>query len=382
MKRVLLCLDAFKEEYLGYAPFLQKFYKNGTHGLLEPTFGYSAMASAFTGLLPDQHGILAQYKFSQTFRNGRFNLSLFDDLFSNNFIRFSANVVANLAYEIPFRQKIKSFYNIPFQFLRHFDAVSPYSYFDSSVLEGKTIIARLLKKGLKVAGYAWPYEMKNGRARLDFNNLSYRSEGTDEKSFGKIMKLLKGDYNFYYFQFYGADAIAHRFGTKSERLKEEIGKIDSYAAEITKKCDSLLIFSDHGMIDIRNTVNIWEWIRNSGLLFGKDYLMFLDSTLARFEILSAEGKIIFNYLKGLKGGKLVSLQEFSKWRIPAGFGKLIWLANPGWLICPNFYAQKPVKAMHGYSPEIKSNMGIYAFGGVRQQKNIGIWEIIKYLIPD
>jgi predicted AlkP superfamily pyrophosphatase or phosphodiesterase len=65
-------------------------------------------------------------------------------------------------------------------------------------------------------------------------------------------------------------------------------EIDSKISELVTEAESnnekldIFIFSDHGMVDIVNNVNIKEHLENSELKKVDDYIAFYDSTMARF----------------------------------------------------------------------------------------------------
>jgi hypothetical protein len=64
---------------------------------------------------------------------------------------------------------------------------------------------------------------------------------------------------------------------------------------------------------------------------------------------------------------------------------VIFLANPGVLILPNFYQEKTDKATHGYSDEYKEEKGFYIFKEKninRKRKDIQVKDIFDIIISN
>jgi len=113
------------------------------------------------------------------------------------------------------------------------------------------------------------------------------------------------------------DKIAHKYGTKSEEVKDCIRELD----EKLKNEDFDIVMSDHGMIDVKEAIKV---------PVNDD--CFIDSTMARYWGECPE--------LPLNKGKIIKVDK--KW------GDYVFLANPGVLICPSYFSKNPVKAMHGY----------------------------------
>src|SRR5204863_6007078 len=99
--------------------------------------------------------------------------------------------------------------------------------------------------------------------------------------------------------------------------------------------------------------------------FGIDYAFFLDSTMARLWFYHARARErAQRALSALPGGRLLQPAELSHYGI-AGCdsrnAEMIFLADPGVLIFPNFFQGhgEPIKAMHGYDPDCPDNLGFF-----------------------
>lgn len=166
------------------------------------------------------------------------------------------------------------------------------------------------------------------------------------------------------------DALGHKFGSHSPLLKQRILKLLKELQWMRKKHReiSLIMFSDHGMQEIEERFDVTtalKLLENSGFKLGKDYVAFLDSTMARFWPSSKEvEEAIFKAFLNAPG-HILSAKEIQNYNVPVNdrFGNLVFLADLGVEIFPNFfhpYYARYVKGLHGYAPENDSSYGIFA----------------------
>ena len=153
-----------------------------------------------------------------------------------------------------------------------------------------------------------------------------------------------------YISFHELDGIAHKYGTESKEVKEEVQRLD----KIVRKIKWDMIMSDHGMMNIEKFVKVPETKK-----------CFIDSTLARYWGEKPEGmpmdkcKII-----GWKNKK---------------YGDWIYLANPGVCFFPNYWQTKKCKAMHGYNPKLKDMKAFYILNKNGKKKNLTMRELHEYI---
>ena len=153
------------------------------------------------------------------------------------------------------------------------------------------------------------------------------------------------------------DKVTHEYGTKSEQTIKTIKKIDK---EISKK-EFDIIFSDHGMIDIKKIITV---------PLSED--CFIDSDMARYWGNEEELKKIKDKLL-MKDGKII------KWK-DESYGDLIFIVKPGILILPNYWqGNKSAKAMHGYYGSNKEMKSIYLIKKQGKKKNLKVEELHNIL---
>ena len=107
-----------------------------------------------------------------------------------------------------------------------------------------------------------------------------------------------------------------------------------------------MILGDHGMELVGEYVDIQKTLLNSGLKEQKDYDYFLDSTIARFW--SSDKKVLETIVQIINAewrdmGFWMTEELARKYQIPYGktfgreYGDIMWCANAGVLIFPDFF---------------------------------------------
>ena len=148
------------------------------------------------------------------------------------------------------------------------------------------------------------------------------------------------------------DKIGHKYGTNSLELIEALREVDKKIS----KMDFDIILSDHGMIDIKKTISVPK---------SKD--CFIDADLARYW----GGEQELNKVKEklpLTEGKLINWPD-------KRFGQLIFIANPGVLIYPNFWWHRKDKAMHGYDGKHPDLKAIYILNRKGNRKDFNVHQL-------
>jgi len=161
------------------------------------------------------------------------------------------------------------------------------------------------------------------------------------------------------------DGLMHHVGTSDQRVKQKLNWYESQIEEVLALAEEMYdevafySFSDHGMADVKGSIDLIPMIEKTGLEFGKDYVAMYDSTMARFWFPNPEARpIIEEALRQVKEGSIVQTEEVKRMRcyFPDNqFGELFFLMNPGILINPSFMGLKAIPGMHGYHPGDKDS---------------------------
>ncbi len=361
MKReltVAVVLDAFRSDYLEMDAncFLSKLSRKGTVTELLPTFAFEPDLAYLTGLLPEESDAGTHFWFSpdtSPFRFLRNYGKLLDRLDP-----CSRWVLRNL---IRLRMKRSEFpglrsggytAQIPFQLLPYFDYRHYWDLDDRQFFEGSTIFDELRASGKSWQYFGYP---KTSSRAVDVANVVYDNGCRD----ADLVFLMISD----------LDHVGHASGPKSIELQQVFGQLNATLRQLfnyflsQSKGLEFIVFGDHGMTEVRKVIDIHEVLGSLKSKPGVDYVHFLDSTLARFWFLNEGARSeVGSALSKVEGGRLVSEQDRSEYaiRYPHNkFGEMIFWADGGTLIFPNFFeARIPERGMHGYRNEVEGNHSI------------------------
>lgn len=342
---LVLFIDALNPKYLKYMPYLNKLYKENLSGELEIPLGYtSIMASFFTGCLPDKHKIIDLFELAK-----RPNPLVCKCPFWINLKRLLLN---------------QRFFYTPLKISRkkakYFETSLKKAWPQKDSLSLKTLFDILEKNNKNFVFIDYPNYYKNRKDKLFFINTT--------KNIIKKIKKAKTDLVFAHF----LDLeIAHKYGVNSAEIKNTAINLDKAISKLNP--EELLIFSDHNMINIKNEIDLEEKLSKTYLRYGRDYIYFLGSTLARFWFKNdLAKKKIMSLLKTIKQGKIINPKTYN---LPDTCD-LIFLTKPGTVIHPNFYIKnKKYKAMHGW----KQNT-IYMIKGYKGKKKAKIIDLLPTIL--
>ncbi|MFX1450628.1 MAG: alkaline phosphatase family protein [Promethearchaeota archaeon] len=353
-KLVMLMLDAFGYTNISkkYSPFLYQLATNSIFGEIKPLFAFRGIEpTIFSGLYPDQHNIWLDYYYDPNHSPFRWTynpLLLFLNLFVKNIqnLYLKKILTAPICYTT---QTINKFTQFPRTTMIPWDLLK---FFNISMV--KSIIE---KNSIGKIHTLFDILRDNNMKSL-FINFPYTHSDKDTMKMFRRYYFKKKKFDFSLIRFFDLDTISHKNGPNSPKFNMTIKKTDIYIKEIIetlkKKDDDylFLIISDHGMVKINKILNILSYLKLLNLKIGKDYQLFLDSTLARFytKIITIQEKIK-QQLNNLKEGHFLTIEDKKRLHIPitAIYGDLIFASEPGTLILPNFYqGSQLAKGMHGY----------------------------------
>ena len=243
------------------------------------------------------------------------------------------------------------------------------------LFEGKSSILGIFRKGdgkLKwLSWFEWLERFgKLGRLGVDvLFNIPRLFRGYEMFKTGKIpvRQLSKMDVSvgrhfaknewvdFFYFG--ELDDMGHEFGPDSLEIREAVREID----ESLKGMEFDLIFSDHGMVEVNRVVEV----PRSGDCF-------IDSDMARYWGPDEELKVIREGLP-LEYGSVLDWPD-------KRFGDLIFMANSGVLIYPNYFNDRVVKGMHGYDGKDKEMRAFYLLDKKGERKDLNVYELHERLM--
>ena len=308
--------------------------------------GYSCAAqpTILTGLSPEEHGHWAMFYRSERSELAPLaRLSVLPDALSSRH-RFRRRLLGWHQKRSGFTGYY-NFYRIPFRLFRYFDIVEKRDIYAPRAFESgaQSLFDLLSREGVA-------YRVWNWRHGLD-------------RAFGELGQALREDSPPRFAFLYTAvmDALLHGHIGDDETVARalmdlEVRVLDAVrtAQERYSRVD-VLIFSDHGMLETKDSSDVMSVIVRLGLRHERDYFAFYDSTMARFWFSNDRARQkIETALQGLDCGTILSDEDLKREGIYFGdrrFGELVFLANPGTLIIPSHMGATAPRGMHGFTPD-------------------------------
>jgi predicted AlkP superfamily pyrophosphatase or phosphodiesterase len=166
------------------------------------------------------------------------------------------------------------------------------------------------------------------------------------------------DFAFLYWP--GLDGLLHMVGNQSPEVPAKLRRYEQWIQQVMEVAEEhydevrLYVFSDHGMANCDELLNLKAIIEPLPLTFGEDYAVVYDSTMARFWFFNERArKLVNEALAQVPQGRVVpesELKELRAWFPDGYFGELIFLVKEGVLIIPSHMGERPIRGMHGYHP--------------------------------
>ena len=326
-KVIVLFIDAFSYSYInkGDTPFLST---QNVHPLT-PVFGFKQLAAAFGHPAPFSSGFFAEHHFDPEHSPYKWSRVFPSSLLPAIGLlpRTPINIVSR--YMSP--QKVSLSKLVPLEVAKFFNKDSR-AYPDNS-----PIITLLREKGLT-------------------HHLIFHPQAkTNMEAFDLLRGLRSSNQvpQFLLVHFPSLDPTTHSFGLQSGPVRQLVRQIDGMIGEAIDMFgeSQIIIFSDHGMLEVKGFIDVLNKTKAAGRL-GKDFVVFLDSVMARFWIFQDSSlEAIAQILGSEPNGRVFRLP---KQGMRDRFGDLLFLASPGYLIYPNYYDRKLPRAMHGYEVSLPS----------------------------
>jgi hypothetical protein len=346
MKTVLplfIFIDACGWEIVKNDPFLTNLAPNRKK--LTSVFGYSSacVPSILSGRWPDETRNWCYFVYSpeqSPFKALRLLRWLPRRLTSRRIFRrwLSKFIKAQLSFRGYF-----DLYNIPFQH------ISLYDFSEK-------------KSPLQPGG------MNRGSNIFDFleqRRIAYHVSAPEQPEERNLLALRRDieaeriDFAFLYWP--GLDGLLHRVGNQSPEVPAKLRVYEDWIAQLTAVAEEhyaevrLYIFSDHGMANCDELLDLKAKIEPLPYRIGKDYAVVYDSTMARFWFFNDQARRhITAALQTIAQGRIMPEAELKQLRAffpDHQFGELIFLVKEGVLIVPSHMGERPIRGMHGYHPD-------------------------------
>lgn len=390
---LVITIDGYSSDYLKDSIWLRKFSYAFGYADLIPIYGYQPeFASFFSGAYPGEIGIGPMfcynpdnsiYKWTRRLKP----ILLVSDkiVILRNWIRKFIAATSLLKSKVNFLQHI---HEIPYNVLNLFDLTVRKDVALKSFIPGyKTLFDFLRENNILFKKIHGNIIIDNYRIKRPILPLV---KVDDDTTFKYFKKNINKEYTFYHLYLSDIDKIGHKFGPDSFEIKQAIKSLDLKLEKIISlfkekfQENHIVIFSDHGMVKTNKTVDVNSVLDKLPLKQGRDYLVFLDSTFARFWFFNSKSKdIIVKELNKVPNLKLLSQDILNKYHInyqKEKYGECIFASNYGCLILPNYFQKKMNLGMHGFLPEDPGMQGIYTANRKINNKTISYIDVLPSIL--
>lgn len=336
---------------------------------MDTVLGYSSAAipSLLSGQPPSSHGIWAMYRYDPIRSPFRF-------------LRHVPRLPHALEWRVRVatkwvlgkRNTIRGYfdlYEIPLDVLGYFDVSQHGDPYEPGGMNGHTFFDELTTRRIR-------YKMWN-----------YRT--AEEDNFAALEGALAGDSDVLFFYTAELDALMHRQGIFHPAVASKLAHYEDRIRALVDRAQgvgrplSIFLFSDHGMTDVREPVDLMARVEEWGFGPGSDILAFYDSTMARFWCSGQAKQALATKLNETGWGHVMTdteLEHFGCRFEDRAYGDLIFLLSPGRLIIPSFMGSVPVAAMHGYHPDDRYSKGCFMTNVDAAELPQSILELKRYLL--
>ena len=234
-------------------------------------------------------------------------------------------------------------YNIPFKYIGLYDFTEKKSPLQPEGMNrGTNIFDFLVKRNI-------PYFVSDTEA----------GEEANRDALIQSIEAEKIDFAFVYWP--GLDGLLHMVGNKSPEVPKRLRTYEQWIDQVMTAARQhyrevhLYVFSDHGMANCDELLDLRAMIDELGLKMEKDYAVVYDSTMARFWFFNSNARArITERLTRVEKGRIIPDEELESMKAlfrDRHFGELIFLVQEGVLIVPSHMGERPIRAMHGYHPD-------------------------------
>ncbi len=389
-KIIFLLLDAFRHDYINPidTPFLFEGTKRGVYGKkLRSTTGFTQRTAIFTGTKGTESGAFTMFNFDAEnspfqflkrdgrWRRMRATAAIEKGLPSISGLRRVKRLLreGHDRHEQAYRSWIQTE-------SKKFACHAPPAYIPFGILPLLGVSED--HRPIHMAG-AYPDETifdKLCEKQITYKFFMYPAvNGEDERVLEMLLREAGSSTRMLLGQFSDSDALVHACGPSSRKRREVTGEIDRKLREIAARYGSettWVMIGDHGMTDVVEEIDVVAAVegfaKSQGVRTGKDFVMFLDSTMARFRWLSGKGRQFVERIPELSAlqnkGRFIDDAMAARYAIPIRdrkYGDLIWWANTGVLVFPDYFHDRYTRnrGMHGYDSDHEDMKGFFlAFG--------------------
>jgi hypothetical protein len=202
-----------------------------------------------------------------------------------------------------------------------------------------------------------------------FERVLYSEEGViDKKVFEKASsRLQKEKCSRLFVSTAQLDGVMHNYGMFCDEYENQIKVIEEHAVNLINDFMAIhgedaryFLFSDHGMAPVLEGVD-FDIRKSCGKPGHNSYLYCVDATFYRVWLndKGLESKVIESFNE-VKDGHILTDKEREKFGlVDRKHGDVIFMLDESKQFAPNFFGRDICQAMHGYDPQLDSQLGAY-----------------------
>ncbi|HEU5322380.1 MAG TPA: alkaline phosphatase family protein [Methylomirabilota bacterium] len=339
---IYVLVDALGWELLRTRPFLDDVL--GDRRWLTTILGYSsgAIPTLLSGRVPSAHGhwnlfYLAPDRspFRWTRALGRLPRPLVENRVARRLLKAAARRLSGYTGYF-------SLYDYPVAHLPHFDLTETRDIYAPGGLACASLFDALREGGVACEAYTY-------HRHTDAQILALapgRAAASDARVLFLYLSGLDHHLHFHVHEPGSVSAMVAWYEAGLRRLWEAAGRARGDVR--------MFVFSDHGMTPVRWTYDLRRDVAALGLAVPGDYLPAYDSTMARFWVWSERARrALTDLLADHPCGRLLDRAELERlgvWFEDGRYYHLLFLLEPGVLLCPSDMGSVRFAGMHGYHP--------------------------------
>jgi predicted AlkP superfamily pyrophosphatase or phosphodiesterase len=349
----LILIDALRHDFIdpAHSPFLASLLPRADHATIIESVSFQTRPVFFAGLEPDQSDICHLYQYDPATSPFSFLkpftalLPLLPQKITRRIINRLAKIVERSHGHLASAAVLGSG-TIPLPLLPYFAPSERVFTDDPEAFAPQLSI----------------FDMMRARG-LRWNWVGY------PRHFGSTVNILNAyhalpEAEVAYLHFSELDWIGHRFGPNSLEMHAAQTSLDETLKNLLQPAlhagASVVIFGDHGMVEVTQKIDLRALIEQLGFAPGRDYLMFLDSTQARFWFFSERARTeIIKVLEKIPQGHILGAEELKNLHLAfthRRYGDLIFALDGGIVIHPSYFESITApRGMHGYLPSVHDN---------------------------
>ena len=360
----LLLIDALRHDYVTpqSAPFLYRLMQEGKSGPLIPTYGFQEHPGFLTGCLPNQT-IVGHTMFVR-------------DPDSSPFQEIDLPTEGDFARHPHLESVLRPLWDRKTRLIENERGHS------ASACYGMT--ARIPPALLPQFAFGWEtdlqefgalgvpsvYDLLRERGKSWLALGHPRDDQQTDRLLDQFQAAVRPEHALVYLHFGELDWLGHEHGPGSREVLSGLRGLDHAVEKVVMKLREMhgsaatLVFGDHGMVAVDRSVDVQAALDRTGLSVPDDYVYFLDSTGVRLwpERRNAESALC-QALDGIDGIRRIEEGEREELGIAyadrSPYGEIVYAAEQGVLICPNFFQAEAIQGMHGYLPDATDNWSRY-----------------------